>query len=266
MTNEKHLLLRLQGDYDDTALVNEEWQTQVRLALVFGSVDSIGTLPDNWDPVATTIARTETDWTINGNWSIDGPGLLAFDPGDFLNDVVAPALIDWVPNMHFWQKVRLRSVQLLPIGSPSGNAVPALPYSVGTPCTLEWTSAYPVGIGSTAPLPLQNSVVISHRTQQVGSAGRGRMFLPVCTSGDTSATRLSNTAIADMLVDHVTFLQALTWTASGLDPNRAHTAPIVTGGLFREYARINKIRIGNVIDTQRRRRNRLVETYSEAPV
>lgn len=265
MANEKHLLLRLEGDYDDSALTAEIWQTQLRLALVFGSIDDIGTLPDNWEPVATTIARTETNWTINGNWTVDGPGLASFDPGDFLNDQVAPALIDWIPNMHLWQKVRLRRATLLPCVAPNGKGVPAPPYAAATPCTLEWTSAYPVGIGSTAPLPLQASMVLSHSTPQVGAHGRGRMFMPAATTGDTSATRWSSTAISDCLEDHVTFLQALTWAGSGGGP-APQTRPIVTGKPFQSYGAITRVRIGNQIDTQRRRRNRLVETYSEAPV
>ncbi len=265
MANEKHLLLRLEGDYDDSALTAEIWQTQLRLALVFGEVDDIGTLPSNWNPQATTIARTETDWTINGNWFIDGPDPQSFDPGDFLNDQVAPALIDWIPNMHLWQKVRLRRASLLPCGSPNGKGVPAPPYAVATPCVLEWTGNYPVGVGSTAPLPLQASMVLSHSTPQVGSAGRGRMFMPAATSGDTSATRWSSTAINDCMADHVTFLQALTWAGAG-SSIAPHVRPIVTGGNFVNYGAITRVRIGNQIDTQRRRRNRLVETYTEAPV
>jgi len=178
---------------------------------------------------------------------------------------VAPAIIDWIPNMHLWQKVRVRELELYPCRDPKGQTVPAVPYAQGTPCRLTWTGAYPVGIGSTAPLPLQNSVVMSHKTLQPGAHGRGRMFMPPCTAGDTSATRLSTTAQNDMLEDHITFLQALAYDGtSGGSPVKVR--PIVTGAPFTNYGVIKTVRVGNIIDTQRRRRNRLQETYVSDPV
>ena len=266
MANEKHLQLRIIGDYDDTALQNEIWETSVRLALVFGgAVDDIGSLPNNWALADTSIARTETDWTITGNWLVDSLGFTDFDPGDFLNDQCAPAVIDWIPNMHLWQKVRVRALELYAVTSPSGKSAKPPGQLQGSPCRLTWTGNYPVGIGSTAPLPLQDSMCISHDSLVTGAHGRGRMYMPPATTGDTSATRWSTTAVNDCLEDHVTFLQALTYTST---PPTAgfNTAPIVTGKPFVNYGRIKKVKIGNVPDTQRRRRNRLVETYAEADV
>ena len=265
MAGEKHLLLRVIGDYDDGALANEVWETGLRLALVFGGiVDDIGTLPNNWAPADATIARTETNWTITGNWNIEGPGAATFQADDFLNDQVAPAVIDWIPNMHLWQKVRVRALEIYPVGAPNGRTVPAPGQTQGSPVRLDWTGSYPTGIGSTAPLPLQDSMCLSHDSLVTGAHGRGRMYMPSATTGDTSATRWSTTAVSDCLADHVTFLQALTWDSG--TPIGTHVRPIVAGKPYVKYGAITKVKIGNIPDTQRRRRNRLVETYSSADV
>lgn len=257
MANEKHLLLTISGDYVPNTLPGEIWENTLRLALVFGAVDPVGTLPDNWDPVAATIARTETNWTINGNWTVDGPLGAGFDPGDYLNDQVAPAITTWMAFNKCSNQVRVRRLSLAAIGAPSGNQVPAPPYASGTPCVLEYTSAYPVGSPSTTQLPPQNSIVVSHRTQQIGAHGRGRMFLPSPTSGSLTGAKIASadqTAIADAQHD---LLVALGVEVS----DDVNLRPIVTGSPWVNYAVINSVRVGSVMDTQRRRRNRIAETY-----
>lgn len=257
MANEKHLLLTISGDYVPNTLPGEIWQNTLRLALVMGAVDPVGTLPDNWEPVAATIARTETNWTINGNWTVVGPPTQDFDPGDYLNDQVAPAITTWMAFNKCSNQVRVRRLELAVIGAPSGNQVPAPPYSTGTPCVLEYTSAYPVGSPSTTQLPPQNSIVVSHRTQQIGAAGRGRMFLPSPTSGSLAGAKIQSadqTAIADAQHD---LLVALGVEVS----DDVNVRPIVTGAPWNKYAVINQVRVGSVMDTQRRRRNRIAETY-----
>lgn len=262
MANEKHLLLTISGDYVPSTLPGEIWQVGLRLGLVFGSVDPLGTLPNNWDPVADTIARTEAEWTINGNWLVRGPLTTEFHPDDYLNDQVAPAVAAWMPGTQCSNQVRVRALELAVIGSPDGNQVPAPPYASGTPCRLEYTSSYPLGNSSSTQLPPQNSVVVSHRTQQIGSAGRGRMFLPSLTSAALSGAKLSSTTVDDIVENQQTFLAAL----SDLGGGDGNMRPIVTGGNYTKYAVINSVRVGNVMDTQRRRRNRLTEVYTSGAV
>jgi hypothetical protein len=40
----------------------------------------------------------------------------------------------------------------------------------------------------------------------------------------------------------------------------------VTGAPYEDYGIVNQVRVGSVVDTQRRRRNRLTETYSSTNV
>lgn len=261
MAGEKHLYLVARGDYNSAGLASEEWQVGIRLALVFGAVDPIGTLPSNWNPTASTIARTESDWRIDGNWSVDGPVLATFSPDDYLNDQAAPAFSDWVSQGGINTLTRLNSLSIYPIDS-SGDAVPAPPYAVGSPVVLTWTSSNPHGGGGgTGLLPLQVSVVASHRTGQLGRKGRGRMFIPGIASGNIVNGLIANSGVSDFVDVQVALLEALK-----VDTLAFGVRAIVTGKPFVPYAVITSVDCGNVADTQRRRRAQLIEARTSGSV
>lgn len=262
MAGEKHLLLTWGGDYVPNTMPGEIWMNTLRLALVFGAVDPVGTLPSNYEPVAATHARTEATYTITGNWSIDGPLTSGFDPADYLNDQVQPALAAWMAAAALNNQVRLRWIDLAVCDSPSGNQVPAPPYATGSPCRLEYTSSYPVGALGGTQLPPNNSIVVSHRTQQVGPKGRGRMFLPTTSSTALSGARVSAATQEDVRDAQVALLEALGVEVS----DDVNVRPCVTGKPYTNYAVINQVQVGNVMDSQRRRRNALTEAYDSAPV
>jgi predicted nucleic acid-binding Zn ribbon protein len=264
MANEKHLLLTAQGDYTDPNLIEESWQVGIRLALVFGNVDSVGVLPNNWDPAAVTINRTETHWGIVGNWIAPGPSG-TFHPDDYLNDHAAPAFATWLNAFPALSDAcRLRSLKLSPIGT-DGRAVPAPPYTQGSPCTLTWTSSYPLGSNSSIQLPLQNSLVMSHRTPQIGRRGRGRMFVAGLTAALIDAhAHVASGVVTSALSAQVALMHSLTYAGSTLvDP---HVKPIVVGHPWTNYGVITSVRCGNVSDTQRRRRRSLTETVTSSSV
>lgn len=177
MANEKHLLLTWGGDYVDAVNAGEVWQNGLRLVLSNDAMDPVGTLPNNWSPVAESINRTETNWTITGNWRADFGGGLFFNPDDFLDDQVAPALDTWLGQSGISNKIRLKWAKVFPIGS-NGKAVPAPPYSAGTPILLSWTANYPWE--TTGPTSCLSRTPWSSRTARprsvdgvaVGSSGR----------------------------------------------------------------------------------------------
>ena len=260
MADEKHLLLTFGGSYTDASIDAESWQVGIRLALVMGSVDAVGTLPSNWDPVAQDINRTESYWTITGNWriaSLTPPA--TFNPDDYLNDQAAPAWTTFLASTICSDKLKTEYAKLYPIGAPSGRAIPAVPYTSGTPCTLAWTSLYPKGGSGSNLLPLQNSFAVSWRTGQIGRRGRGRMFMPPTTVAAPDAHGfLSSTFQTNVKNAAVAFLEDLAVTPVG--PTAPHVRPIVTGSPFTQYGVINQVRVDNVIDTQRRRRRSLEGT------
>lgn len=261
MAGEKHLYVVAGGGYVDSGLAEEEWQVGLRFLFKTGDApDAIGTLPSSWDVVAQNTARVETSWRIDGNWTVEG-GVTDLDVGDWLNDQLAPAFTDWLNNNLIHNVVRMDTLKVYPIGSPTGAVIPAPPYSQGTPVTLTWTASNPVGGGSTSALPLQNSIVASHRTSQVGRRGRGRMFYPVASSAILSSTpgsrgRISSATVAAAVTAHVALLEACSLNGSG--PS-GWVCPIITGTPWEDYALITQVQIGDVMDTQRRRRNALTE-------
>ena len=137
----KHLLLTIQGDYVPNTLPGEIWQTSVRLGLNFQTpLDDVGLLPDNWEPVADPISRTETDWTISSNWKVDGPGVFTFDPGDYLNGPVLPNDVHGDPQMNELWLYFHRPVETDGCGVDVGGRVDLL---YGT----DWRVAYFHGLG-----------------------------------------------------------------------------------------------------------------------
>lgn len=261
MANEKHLLLTINGHTTGTGLEAETWQCGLRLALTFAApFEPVATLPDYWDPVAATISRDETDWTIEGNWTVNGPLTATFAPDDWLNDQVAPALYYWMVGTKQTGNSRIDSASVYPIGAPSGHAIPAPPFSGGSPVTLSYKT--PLGAGtSTGLLPLQCSMVASHRTAQTGRAGRGRMYLPPTGSSELSNGLVGATACQAIADAQAAFLEALCDLGTGVDPN---LRPIVTGGNFTKGAVINSVIVDNVVDTQRRRRKSIASTEYSA--
>ena len=263
MANETHLLLTAIGSYNDPILNAETWAVNVRLALVFGNVDPVGVLPQ-WVPNPQNENRTESDWTITGNWKVVA-GLNTFSPDDYLNDQAAPAFSAWASNSRISSTCRMTSLKLSPIVAPLGHLIPAPPYAQGSPMVLNWTQNLPVGGAPAAILPLQNALVMSHRTSAPGRHGRGRMFRPgLNPANNLTGTGYVNTvATQDYANAQATLLEALQIGTSSGEPN---VRAIITGKPFSRYAIIDQVRCGNVVDTQRRRRRSLPETSSVATV
>ena len=266
MANEKHLYLTFGGGYASTrpALANEQWQCGIRCSLVFGDTDEVGVLPNNWDPVAASINRNETDWTITGNWTVSGPSLAAFTADDWLNDQVAPALATWFgTSLLFSSSYQLRWAKVYPIGT-TGRAVPAPPFGSGTPITLTWKTPAPTGGNADQMLPVQDTPVISHRTQQIGRPGRGRIYAPGLGTGAMALGVIGSTTQNLLRDTHVTLLETIAYTRT--TPDKAQVRPCVIGKPWTNYAIVTTVRVGNAMDTQRRRRRRIIETTTDASV
>lgn len=264
MANEKHLLVTWGGDYVDSPNAGEIWQNSLRCTLVFGTTDPVGTLPTNWAPVPADINRTETNWTITGNWTVSGPGGGGFAPDDWLNDQVAPALDTWLATSGVSDGIRMTWAKVFTIGD-NGRALPPTGFLSGSPCLLEWTSGYPTGDDGANLLPLQNAVVVSHRTAQTGRKGRGRMFRAgISTNANDSSGVIGSTYVGNFLSAQTALLEAVSLPSSG--PTDPAVRPAIIGSPWRNYGTINQVRVGNRMDTQRRRRDQLLEAYTSADV
>lgn len=107
------------------------------------------------------------------------------------------------------------------------------------------------GTDAGATLPPQDTVVVSFTSALASKKGRGRMYLPVFGADKTAGGRL--TAAAQTIVQLGMANFGANLIASGLTPvifNRVSgITQAITGGS-----------VGDVIDTQRRRRGNLIES------
>jgi hypothetical protein len=263
MATNKSLYVKFSGDYVPSTLVGEIWEIGVRCALVFGDVDDIGTFPDTYEPQAVSVARTETDWTITTNWNVDYLTNV-FNPDDYLNDQATNAITNLLASSHISNQVRVRDIRCYLVASPTGKSAPNPGQTEGTPAVLTYTSSYPTGGESTTQLPPQDSVALSFQTMRVGRHGKGRLFLPSGVSGMLSGAKVSSGTADDIRDAGVQFMEDLAY--SGVGGLSAHVRPVVTGVPYEQYGVVKAVRVGNIVDTQRRRRNRLSEVYvSGAP-
>ena len=120
-----------------------------------------------------------------------------------------------------------------------------------------------VGGVSTETLPPQCSVVVTLLSDRPrGLASKGRMYLPGIASQPTATGKMSSTTTGNIATRIETFFNGVRAHADVPDD------PILAAkgtGLFPELTAqndyIETLRVGDVIDTQRRRRNGLAEVY-----
>ena len=116
------------------------------------------------------------------------------------------------------------------------------------------------GASSGVVLPLQNTVALSTRTPNTTRRGRGRMYLPAMSVGPLGGSDglLTSAAAGHIAGTGKTLLNALKVGTFGVT---AVVRPVVIGSPWTTYFRITQTRVGNVVDSQRRRRRQITETY-----
>lgn len=120
------------------------------------------------------------------------------------------------------------------------------------------------GNGSTGH-PFQTALVSSLRTQHAGASGRGRLYWPATSANINAADlRLNSASQAELVAEIASYLEGIKdaiATAIGADAWLA-----VWSRKNNTCYSVNRIEVGNVLDTQRRRRDTLVESYLSAAV
>lgn len=120
-----------------------------------------------------------------------------------------------------------------------------------------------VGTNAGASLPYQVASVISLRTNLATRAGRGRMYAAPLAVSETAASRLTSAAQADLADSAAALMVSL--TSAGLTPVIFHRSASSGVPAF-STTPIVSLDVGDVFDTQRRRRNKLIETRVSRPV
>lgn len=123
----------------------------------------------------------------------------------------------------------------------------------------------PYPTGQVAPGPLQVAYVVTLRATDYrrGPAAFGRWYVPT-GAPTTTSTGVINAATAQQWADRAgTFLEAIQYISS--DPGLVLRAQLFGDGVGGpRQSDIRSVEVGNVYDTQRRRRESIEETYFPA--
>jgi hypothetical protein len=261
-----HLLTVIEGRYKDAVAgdSSEIWVNTLRSRVKLGAYDGdTGALSPDFEVVAATLTDADTGWTGQSNWRLEG-GIHDFDPLSYLVDFALPQWSAWQASTSTSTDSIITAIRLYPVGE-DGHAIAPPGLGTAVPASIDFTAGYePQGGGSSGLQPLQVSACVSHYTVGNGKHYRGRMFRaglkPAATNSEghfTSATQ------SDLLAKQTTLLEGLSASTADVSffPIIAPNFKIGTTSHYGTFARISSVRVGSIPDTQRRRRNRLVETF-----
>lgn len=178
-------------------------------------------------------------------------------------DVLGPLLITRMTTLingagvHFADYGRLNTVRVAGVLMSGAEIDPPKVYEDTTPA-----------FGGNTGIPPQVSLVCSTRSGLTsGAANFGRMYLPYTEPIIEAGTPFVAAAtVATIATAFATFVNGCNTDIGANDGTQTSEAMImtqVTGGFSKK---ISQVAVGNVIDTQRRRRNQLTETYSFASI
>lgn len=260
----QHLRLVVHGGYKSATLSAEEWQFGMRLRLSNAQADDYGFLPTDVGWTAAEQVRNETAWDIASYFGANLPNLNTFDAADYLSELVGPALDKFIKATGVTSDYAVLYGATL-YGMTDGRVAQT---AVGpAKATITWKpGSRPDGQVTGAMLPPETSICVSLMTPVLGRRGRGRFYLPPNASGCLASNDGSITSVytGNVATAAATFVGDL--VADPVSLIGVNVDPIVTGAPFAKYGRIDQVRVGNVMDSQRRRRKSLVETYSTALV
>lgn len=190
-------------------------------------------------------------------WSASA-ALAELAPLTTVGDQILDAMGDFIENSNlFWADYSfLQLVRIVSVNEAGEEDADALERLQG--------SARQGGSGGTLP---QSSVVCSLRSgSTIGSANFGRMYLPHTRLGMVAATPASNLATTDIVVAAFRSFLNLVTTAVNSGVSIDVRPFIMSNQAPRPSKPVAEVQVGTVTDTQRRRRNQLIEQYSALPL
>ena len=114
-----------------------------------------------------------------------------------------------------------------------------------------------VGTDATGPLPPQVAVVVSLRTSLFNKSGRGRFYLPTFGTDKCSSGRILALAVTQAATAAQKMVQSL---------NGAGYTVCVYHRSTKTHDNVVNVSVGDVWDTQRRRRDKLIEARTTLAV
>lgn len=126
-----------------------------------------------------------------------------------------------------------------------------LDQATGKQLTRVETGSSLIGSAASESLPYQCAPAVSFRTNLATRAGRGRFYAPSLAVEFVAGGKMTSAAQTALLAGAEDMVNAL--TAAGL-------TTVLYGRTSHATQEVTRIDVGDVIDTQRRRRNKLVES------
>lgn len=139
----------------------------------------------------------------------------------------------------------------------TGTTTAELDQATGKQITRVETGSSLIGSAASESLPYQCAPAVSFRTNLATRAGRGRFYAPSLAVEFVAAGKMTSTAQTALLDGAEAMVNSL--TAAGL-------TTVLYGRTSHATQEVTRVDVGDVIDTQRRRRNKLVENRVSANV
>lgn len=260
MGNVNHLKAVFKGHNNTASVTGELWEfTCALMPTLNAPMSDIHTPAGDFDAVTQPTSRTTGNFKADSNFLLEG-GLNDIDVCDYLMDSAIVAFYTFIAATGlFKDSQQIDGIDLYPYDS-AGRAV-AL--DVG-PAKAQLTTISSPSKGQVTTgmsLPMQLSVAVGKLSAADIPKGRGRIYPPpmALTSPNfdedsglltaAGASALGNAAKA--------FFAGLK-----LDTANEWIRPCIIGAPWTTAYLIKSVQVGNVPDTQRRRRNQINETYA----
>jgi hypothetical protein len=198
-------------------------------------------------------------WQTGLHAALDGTGVSPPAPDDDAVEAVKELVEDFHANelSHISNEVKLDWVKIAKRDTAGADT--------DAPAIWEFTTA-PLGLSATH-MPFSSAAVVSLRSGSTfGRANFGRMYLPCVaseinplTNGRFDSTTTSNLAgTAGALIDGINSHLSGFWSGGIAGFNVRNLSKVGSG----TAKKVTSVYVGNVPDTQRRRRNALAEVYA----
>jgi hypothetical protein len=190
------------------------------------------------------------EWSINPCWEINGSGGAPVSPP--LASSLATAIAAVTPTAQLTEAWHSQTFL-------TGCRVEARSLTGALESQADARRTTPVAGTGTSPHPYQTSIVVSLRTPGVGPSSRGRLFIPATGVPLNSLTYRLSTSVRDSILTVAkAYLLAI---QTAIRPSLPEADLTVWSRKTANFHDVNQLQLGDVVDTQRRRRDTLLESY-----
>ena len=253
-----HARVVITGTYLGVTIDDEEFQMGINFAVGPNVAPEVGPPSHFYDAAQAVLEDTSTDYNIRNDFTFEG-GVSDLNPVEWLRDQIMPAIKVWWESAAVMSNIAiLKDVKLYTVGD--NGRVLQTPYG---PAKATATPKIVIkGVASGGVMPLQMATVVSWRTANTTRKGKGRIFLPTTeVSSLTSTGQFQPTYVTGVLIATAKLVKDM-----GIHLSTTNCDAVVCTAAAAQLSRILSVRVGNVPDTQRRRRRQLVESYESVLV